>query len=140
MLQVAPSTGNPIIVFEWGVSFDASTAGMPAQCDLISATTAQAGLTAHVAAGITSFLRSADVGTAGVTLGVAATGYGPVTATTPGTIRVGDVQNIAPTNQYIYQAPLGREFFVPGGQFLQIRVTPRTASLGAYAYVIFEGT
>lgn len=140
MLQVAPTAGNPIIVFEWGISFDQSVAGMPAQCELIVGTTAQAGLTAHVAAGITSFLRSADVGTAGVTLGTAATGYGPVTATTPGTVRVGDIQNIAPTNQYIYQAPLGREFFVPGGGFLQIRVTPRTASLGAYAYCMFQGS
>jgi hypothetical protein len=136
LLQVAPSAGNPATIFEWGVSFDQSVAGMPAQCELISGTTAQAGMTAHVAAGITTYLRAADAGASGVTLGTAATGYGAVTATTPGTVRVGDIQNVAPTNQYVKQFPLGREFFIAGGQFMQIRVTPRTAALGAYAYAI----
>ena len=137
MLQVAPSSGNPMCIFEWGVSFDQSAAGMPAQCELISGTTAQAGLTAHVASGVSTYVRAADAGTSSVTLGTSATGYGPVTATTPGTVRMGDIQNVAPTNQYVKQFPLGREFFVPGAGFCQIRVTPRTASLGAYAYVIF---
>ena len=137
-LQVAASAGNPFTVIEWGVSFDQSTAGMPAQCELIAGATAQAGMTAHVASGVTLYLRSADAGASTVTLGASATGYGAVTATTPGAIRVGDIQNIAPTNQYVKQFPLGREFFVAGGQFCQIRVTPRTASLGAYAYVIFQ--
>jgi hypothetical protein len=138
MLQIAPSAGNPLQIIEWGVSFDQSAAGMPAQCELIAGTTAQAGLTAHVAAGITPFLRSADVGASAVTLGVSATGYGPVTATTPGTVRLGDIQNVAPTNQYIKQFPLGREFFIAGAQFMQIRVTPRTATLGATAYAIIQ--
>lgn len=137
MLQVAASAGNPISVIEWGVSFDQSSAGMPAQCELITAGTAQTGLTAHVASGVTKYLRDSDAGASTVTLGTGATGYGPVTATTPGTIRVGDVQNVAPTNQYVKQYPLGREFFIAGAQFGQIRVTPRTASLGAYAYIIY---
>jgi hypothetical protein len=137
LLQIAPSAGNPATVYEWGVSFDQSVAGMPAQCELISGTTAQTGMTAHVASGITTYLRSADAGASGVTLGTAATGYGAVTATTPGTVRMGDIQNVAPTNQYVKQFPLGREFFVAGGQFMQIRVTPRTASLGVYAYCVF---
>lgn len=138
MLQVAPSSGNPILVIEWGVSFDASVAGTPAQAELISGSSAQTGLTAHVSSGVTSYLRSADVGASGVTLGTAATGYGPVTAITPGTVRVGDIQNVAPTNQYVKQFPLGREFFIPGAAFMQIRVTPRNASLGAYAYAIIQ--
>jgi len=138
MLQIAPTAGNPILVMEWGVSFDQSVAGMPAQCELIAGTSAQTGLTAHVVAGIPTYLRSADAGATSVTLGTAATGYGAVTAITPGTVRVGDIQNVAPTNQYIKQFPLGREFFVAGAQFIQIRVTPRTASLGAYAYMIFQ--
>lgn len=138
MLQAAASAGNPFVVIEWGISFDQSTAGMPAQCELIAGTSAQTGLTAHVASGVPAYLLSADVGASTVTLGAAATGYGPVTAITPGTVRLADIQNVAPTNQYVKQFPLGREFFVTGGQFLQIRVTPRTASLGAYAYVIIE--
>jgi hypothetical protein len=138
VLQVAPSAGNPLNILEWGVSFDQSTAGQPAQCELISGSSAQTGLTAHVAAGITTYLRATDAGASSVTLGAAATGYGAVTAITPGTVRVGDIQNVAPTNQYIKQFPLGREFFVGGSAFMQIRVTPRTASLGAYAYVIFQ--
>lgn len=138
ILQIAPSAGNPILVLEWGVSFDQSTAGQPAQCELIAGTSAQTGMTAHVAAGVTPYLRSADVGVSGVTLGTAATGYGAVTAITPGTVRPGDIQNVAPTNQYVKQFPLGREFFVPGATFMQIRVTPRTASLGAYGYTIIQ--
>jgi len=136
MLQVAAVAANPVLVLEWGVSFDQSVAGMPAQCELIAASSAQTGLTAHVASGITPFLLYADVGASSLSLGTAATGYGPVTAITPGTVRVGDIQNVAPTNQYVKQHPLGREFFVAGGTFAQIRVTPRTASLGAYAYML----
>jgi len=138
ILQIAASAGNPFNVVEWGVSFDQSVAGMPAQCELIAGSSAQTGLTAHVAAGITPYLRSADVGASSVTLGTGATGYGAVTAITPGTVRFGDIQNVAPTNQYVKQFPLGREFFVTGGQFMQIRVTPRTASLGAYGYAIIQ--
>ena len=136
MLQVAPVAGSPLLVLEWGVSFDQSAAGMPAQCELIAATTATTMATAHVASGVTPFLLFADVGASSLNLATTGTGYGPTTATTPGTVRVGDIQNVAPTNQYIKQHPLGREFFVAGGTFAQIRVTPRTASLGAYAYMI----
>lgn len=136
LLQVAPSAGNPIIVLEWGISFDGTTAATPITTELLT-TTGAATVTAHVAAGVTPFLRSADVGGSSVTLGTAATGYTATAEGTPGTTRLGDLQMIAPTNQYVKMYPLGREFFVPGSTFLRIRTTA-SAAVNAYCYVIFQ--
>lgn len=136
MLQIAASTGNPIIVIEWGISFDGSAAGTPIFCELIDTATVAATVTAAVAADVQPYLRSADVGASSVTLGAAATGY---TATAEGTItstRYGDRQLVAPSNQYVKQYPLGREFFVPGGRFLRIRVTAPVA-VNCACYVIY---
>jgi hypothetical protein len=47
------------------------------------------------------------------------------------------VQLIAPTGQYVKQFPLGREFEVPAGNALRVRVTFGT-TVNAIAYVIFE--
>lgn len=137
MMQVAPSTGNPIIVLEWGISFDGSAAATPIMCELIDTFLIAATVTAAVAADVQPYLRSADTGASSVTLGTAATGY---TATAEGTItstRYGDRQLVAPTNQYVKQFPLGREFFVPGAHFLRIRVTAGTA-VNCACYVIYQ--
>lgn len=136
LLQVAPSSGNPIIVREWGISFDGSAAATPIQCELLETGAVNATVTAYVANDVQPFLRQADVGASSITLGTAASGY---TATAEGTItatRHGDVQLVAPTNQYVKQYPLGQEFFVPGGRFLRIRVTAG-AAVNAWCYVIF---
>lgn len=136
LLQVAPSSGNPIIVREWGISFDGSAAATPIQCELLETGTVAATVTAYVANDVQPFLRQADVGASSITLGTAASGY---TATAEGTItatRHGDTQLVAPTNQYVKQYPLGQEFFVPGGRFLRIRVTAG-AAVNAWCYVIF---
>jgi hypothetical protein len=136
LLQIAPSSGNPIIVCEWGISFDGSAAATPIQCELVDTYLIAATVTAFVANDVQPYLRVSDVGSSSITLGTSASGY---TATAEGTItqtRHGDMQMVAPTNQYVKQYPLGREFFVPGSHFLRVRVTA-AAAVNAYAYVIF---
>lgn len=135
MLQIASSATRPLKVVEWGISFDGSAAATPIQCELIQ-TDVAATVTAHVAAGVQPY-DDPNAPASTVTLGTSATGY---TATAEGTItatRYGDAQLIAPTNQYVKQWPLGREFQVPVSKFLRVRVTAGTA-VNAYCYVIWE--
>jgi hypothetical protein len=141
LLQVKPAV--PIKVVEWGISFDGSAAATPGICELIDTGTVFATVTAAVAADVMPFFdpaapaNSAGTGGTPLNLGTSASGY---TATAEGTItatRVGDTQLVAPTNQYVKQFPLGREFGVPAGDSLRVRVT-FGAAVSALAYVIFE--
>lgn len=135
LLQIATSTTDKIAVVEWGISFDGSAAATPIRCELIT-TNVAATVTAHVAAGVQPYSDSGAPASS-VTLGTSATGY---TATAEGSItttRYGDVQLVAPTNQYVHQWPLGREFEVPVSTFLRVRVTA-AAAVNAYTYVIWE--
>lgn len=137
LLQLAPSSGNPIIVKEWGISFDGSAAATPIKVELVDTSTVAATVTAFVANDVQPYLRVSDTGASSVTLGTAASGY---TATAEGTItstRHGDLQLVAPSNQYVKQMPLGMEFFVPGAHFLRVRVTA-PAAVNAWAYVIYQ--
>ena len=135
MLQIASSATRPLKVVEWGISFDGSAAATPIQCELVQ-TDVAATVTAHVAAGVQPY-DDPNAPASTVTLGTSATGY---TASAEGSItttRYGDLQLIAPTNQYVKQWPLGREFQVPVSKFLRVRVTAGTA-VNAYCYVIWE--
>ena len=134
MLQIAPNT-REIYVLEWGISFDGSAAATPIQCELIE-TDVAATVTAAVAAGVQPFNNNRAAAASTVSLGTTATGY---TATAEGTItatRYGDLQLVAPSNQYIKQFPLGNEFVVGAGKFLRVRVTA-AAAVNAYCYVIW---
>lgn len=135
LLQVASSAVRPLKIVEWGISFDGSTAVTPIECELI---------TTNVAATVTAFV-SGDVmayddpnaPASTITLGTSASGY---TATVEGAItatRIADLQLISPTNQYVKQWPLGREFQMPVSSFLRVRVTSSSA-VNAYCYVIWE--
>ncbi|GAC1519370.1 MAG: hypothetical protein NVS2B16_25610 [Chloroflexota bacterium] len=139
LLQVAPPTGSDLKVKGWGISFDASAAGVPGICELLE-TDVAATVTASVAADITRMNNPLGPAASAllVTLGTAATGY---TATAEGTItavRMGDAQQIAPTNQYIYQFPLGNEFTIQAGKFGRIRVKFAVA-VNCIAWLEFEG-
>lgn len=132
LLQIATPSTMRIKVVEWGISFDGFAAATPVACELIQT---------DVAATVTSFtpqLYDDPNGPASFCVGGStATGY---TATAEGTItatRYGDLQLIAPTNQYVKQWPLGREFQVPASKFLRVRVTAGT-TVNAYTYVIWE--
>lgn len=141
LLQLVPAL--PIKVVEWGLSFDASTAATPGECELIETGSVAATVTALAAADIYPYQDpNAGANTAGSTgtplnLGTALSGY---TASAEGTVtatRIGDYQQIAPTNQFVKQWPLGREFGVAAGKVLRVRVT-FGATVNALCYVIFE--
>lgn len=137
LLQIQTSSTRPLIVVEWGISFDGSAAGTPIQCELIDTFSVAATVTAHVTAGIQPFDAVTDAPASVVTLGTSATGY---TASAEGSItqtRILDVQQVAPSNQYIKQFPLGREPFVPVSHNLRIRVTAGTA-VNATCYAVWQ--
>lgn len=120
MLQIGVPSSLEITPVAWGCSFDASAAGVPGMVELIET---------DVAATVTSLTPTKYNYPAGpVSLcpgGAALTGYTPAGATTEGTIaavRTCDAQQIAPTNQFVYQWPLGREFRVGVSKFLRIRM------------------
>lgn len=141
LLQLAPAV--PINVTAWGISFDGSAAATPGKCELIDTSTVFGTVTAFVAADVQPQNDpNAPANTAGssgtpLNLGTALSGY---TCTSEGTItatRMGDLQLVAPTNQYVQQFPLGREFRVPAGHALRVRVTFGT-TVNALAWVSFE--
>lgn len=143
LLQVATSATRPIKVVEWGVSFDGSAAATPIQCELIQTNvgiTTGTNFVAYNAADVQPF---DDPNAPATTITVASSGFAntgavPGTETTSiTTTRTGDVQLVAPTNQYVKQFPLGREFQVPVSKFLRVRVNAGT-TVNAFAYVIWE--
>jgi hypothetical protein len=149
VMQLAPATGFPIRIIEWGCSFDGSAAATPGEVELFATTAAQTSLsTAYAAADIQPFsdpnAPANTTGTSGVplNLGTSLSGFstGSLTEVTPTAVRMFDAQLIAPTSQYVKQFPLGREPELGGGgtaQFLRVRMTFGT-SVNTYAYVIFE--
>src|SRR5438552_3325493 len=102
LLQVQPSATKPLVVVEYGVSFDGSAAATPIKVELLE-TDVAATVTASAAADLVKFdpeaVAAGTLSTNLIQVGTANTGY---TATVEGTIaatRVFDAQLIAPTNQ-----------------------------------------
>lgn len=122
LLQLKPF--NVMKIVAWGISFDGSAAATPIEVELLETGTVFATVTASVDADVYK-LDGADqaaASVAGLTLGTAATGY---TASAEGTVvatKVYDAQLVAPTNQYIYQFPLGQEPKLIIGNAYRIRV------------------
>lgn len=140
LLQVKPGATQVMKIKEWGISFDGSAAATPGIVELC-VTDVAATVTAHVAAGIhkldSEALAGGDPTTNLLSVGTSATGY---TASAEGTItaiRMFDAQLIAPTNQYVYQIPLGDEYVVNPGEFMRIRVK-FGAAINAISYVKVE--
>lgn len=142
MLQIKPA--QVIRPIAWGVSFDGSSAATPGEVELIDTGTVFATVTAYAAADVqlygdsnTALANTAGASGVPLNLGTSASGY---TATAEGVItttRMADLQQVAPTNQYVLQWPLGREFEVPAGDCLRVRMTFGT-SVNAYCFVVFE--
>jgi hypothetical protein len=136
MLQLATPSTRQFRVIEWGISFDASAAAVPVNCELVETGAIAATVTAHVAAGVQPY-NDPNASASLATLGTAATGY---TASAEGTItatRYADLQLIAPTNQYVYQWPLAQEFVMGVSRFLRIRVTA-PATVNALCYMMWS--
>ncbi len=126
-------------VVEWGISFDGSAAATPISCELLTTGTVAATVTAHVAAGIQNLDPFGTTPTTGnpftfttITTGYTASGEGTITVT-----RALDIQQIAPTNQYVKQWPLGREPFFSQLNYLRVRVHAG-AAVNAICYVVVE--
>jgi hypothetical protein len=140
LLQVKPGTTQVLRVREWGISFDGSAAATPGIVELC-VTDVAATVTAHVASGIHKFdsaaLASGDPTTNIIAVGTTGTGYTATAEGTIATVRMGDVQHIAPTNQFVFQFPLGAEFVVNPSEFLRIRVK-FGAAVNAIGYVLIE--
>jgi len=140
LLQVKAGATVVAKIKEWGISFDGSAAATPIKCELLE-TDVAATVTASAAADINKLdgaaLSGGDPTTNLLPVGTTSTGY---TATAEGSItsvRMFDVQLIAPTNQYVKQFPLGTEPVIQVSKFGRIRVTAG-AAVNAYCYMIIE--
>jgi hypothetical protein len=142
MLQIKGTV--PLRIVEWGGNFDGSSAATPGQVELIDTAAIFGTVTAYVTADITRLDGEAtafgDPVASSVifAVGTSASGY---TCTSEGSIvavrNLTGPQQIAGTNQFIEQFPLGYRPFVPAGNALRIRNTFGTA-VNAYYYVIVE--
>lgn len=147
MLQIALSSTMPGgRIIEWGCSFDGSAAATPGLIELVETTLAATVSSASAAADIQQFAdANAPANTAGSSgvpfnLGTALTGFATAAGTenaASGTFRMADLQMVAPTNQYVKQFPLGREFELIPGRFLRVRATFGT-TINMYCYCILE--
>lgn len=123
----------------WGISFDGSAAATPIEVEFLETGTIFATVTASVDNDCFKVggADQAAASVAGLTLGTTATGYtssgeGSIVAT-----KIFDAQFVAPTNQYIYQFPLGQEPLLLIGNAYRIRVKAG-AAVNALCWVEIE--
>jgi hypothetical protein len=139
MLQVKPAV--PMRIVEWGCSFDGSAAATPGLVELIETGTIFATVTASAAVDITQYDAEAllaNINTTYFTLATSGTGY---TASAEGSItavrNLAGTQEIAPTNQFIEQFPLGYRPFMQVANATRVRMTFGT-TVNASCYLILE--
>ena len=134
-LQI-PSTLQVVIV-EYGVSFDGTSANTPALVELVQASAASTMSTAHTTSTVVPIGQN-QVVSSRLTFGATTnTGYGNGNITTNTTEAVFDKQYVAPTNQYIKQWPLGREPVADPSKFVQLRIKAST-TVNAIGYIMWE--
>jgi hypothetical protein len=134
MLQIAAPSDMPIVVWKWGLDFD-GTGTTPIKCELIETGTVAATVTAHVASGIQPYgpMQIASR----VQLGAGLSGY---TATAEGTItatRYASINSVLPGSGDRNEWSLGREFYVPPGRIMRIRITA-AAAVNCAAYMCWD--
>lgn len=135
LLQIKAPAATGITIWKWHVDFD-GTGTTPIKCELIDTGTVGATVTAHVAAGVQCLSAHYPI-TSGVQLGTTSTGY---TSTGEGTItatRYGSLNSVLPGNGDRNEWSLGREFWVPPGNIVRIRVTA-TAAVNAMCFMCWE--
>lgn len=134
-IQLAPASGSYLRLVEWGVSFNGTAAGAPSVCTLAQASAASTMGTAH---STSTILPTGDLAkTSTLQMGTSLSGYGAATITTNTTQRQFAGAQVGPMTQYEKQFPLGRDFVVLSGSFLQLRINT-AATLTAIAYVVYE--
>lgn len=142
-LRIAASLESRVIAF--GLSFDGSAAATPGKVELFETTVAATMSSAYAAGDIQSYgsysAAAQTAGASGVPFNLSTTTSGFATAAvTEGTVagyRAAWVGQVAPTNQFDYQFPLGREFELTPQMYLRLRVT-YAASVNMIAYVVVE--
>lgn len=132
MLQITNGSTRPLKLVEWGISFDGSAAAAPVECELFTSTAA----TTSMNTGMTPMLYDDPNAPASQVSSTQYWNSGQSESAGTG-LRYADVQLVAPTNQYVKQWPLGREFQVKVSTYLLVRVTAGT-SVDCYTYVIWE--
>lgn len=140
LLQVKPGATQLMKVRAWGFDGDASAAAVPGIVELC-VTDVAATVTAHAAAGIHKYdaeaLASGDPTTNMFTVGTTSTGYTASGEGTVGSVRQGDVRQIAPTNQFWYQFELGVAWVVQPAEFMRIRVK-FAAAINVICWILAE--
>ncbi len=145
MMALRSGVGCYLRVIEWGCSFDGSAAALPGEIELFETTVSATMSTAYLTADIQRFGNSngpqqGDTALTPIdTTGTTTSGFATA-AVTEGTVanyRGADLQLIAPTNQYVKQYPLGREFEIKAQNYLRCRMTFGT-TINTYIYVLFE--
>lgn len=140
LLQVKPGATQVMKIKGWGISFDGSAAATPGIVELC-VTDVAATVTAHVAGGLhkqdSEALGAGDPTTSKIAVGTTSTGYTSTNEGSVGAVRQLDVQQIAPTNQYVIQFPLGQEKVVNPSEFMRIRVK-FAAAINAICFVDVE--
>jgi hypothetical protein len=145
MMQLCPAAGRIIRPIAWGASFDAAAAAAGGQVELIEVNVAATMSTAYAAADVQPYgdpnAPANTAGVAGEPLNLSTTTSGFATAAvTEGTTtasRMVDLQIVQPTNQYVYNWPLSREFECIPGRFLRVRVT-FAVTVNMYCFILFE--
>jgi len=137
LMQLQANATASFKVKGWGISFDGISAATPVKAELIETGVIGGGTgTAYVAADIYPYENAAGEQWIGQ-LGTNASCFSPTTEGTITAVRIGDYQQIAPTNQFLYDWVLSNEFQVQAGHFCRIRVTA-AATVNAVAYMMIE--
>lgn len=134
-IQLVPSANDYLRVIEYGVSFSGTAAAAPSVVSLAQSSAAATGLTTHSTSTIMPVGDLAKTST--LQMGTALSGYGAVSIVTNTTQRQYAGALVSPMTQYEKQLPLGRDFVVTAGAFLQLRINT-AATYTAIAYIIFE--
>lgn len=132
----------PFRIVEWGFSGNAYQGAVPGVVELIETGTVFATVTAYATADLTRLdaeaLQFGDPTSTYLSVGTAGSGY---TATAEGSItavrNLAAAQQIAPTNQFIYQSPLGYRAYVQAAYSARIRAT-FAGSVSVLCYMILE--
>jgi len=145
MLQWRTATGIFGRLIAWGCSFDGSAAATPGQVEVFENTAAATMSTAFAAADVQPYGNynspANTAGASGAPFNLSTTTSGFATAAvTEGTVagyRSFDLEMIAPTNQYAWQWPLGREPDLTPQNYGRVRVTYGT-TVNMYIWLAFE--
>jgi|SRR5215217_73415 len=135
MLQVLAGASDPLMVWKWGIEFDATATATPIKVELVHTGTVAATVVAHVAAGVQPY--GAVQTASSVQLGTAATGYTASAEGTVTTTRYGDIHWVDPTQKLTWEWSLGREFFVPAAGVLRVRVTA-PAAVNCVTWILWD--